>query len=440
MLLTGLIVAFFSRSINERQLSNASINQVKVDMISQTAMDTILADLKQEIVLGSSSTSVSATTTLYLPKTPANAAPLRDPALTGVAGLENLIKRSSVAAPFTTTTGTNTGNQATGPASTTLSSNNHYISPARWNSHLLLAKLNPALDTDFSPIGTVGSPGNTPAWPFAPDWVVVKRAENPNSPTPPEAFDPKIHAVGGAIRWLAVMPTPFMTRAGCWILTWPAIPRKQTDPPFRCSPARKPDTEGSLAFADLKQLPGISSLSVPMQNTVINGIIGFRNYATAAYDPNTGTQTATLSGNFPGFTWADTNAANYCNFVVSNTNGFLGAANVPIATGNAGGGNKSVTDHPFLTRQEFMRALLQYTITTSGADRANVENALPYLGTFSRDLEQPSFVPNPGRPRVQSGPGVDFSVSPAVPKASDNIATFGTGNDAFGGIGDRSRH
>ena len=168
VLLTGLVVAFFARSMNERQVSNSSASQSKVDIFAQGAMNTIIGDLQQEIVLSSSATSITTgtvTTTLYLPNTPANAVP----ALVGSSGsngFQNLVKISASGLPFSpngpaacaTTCFTTTGT----------SQNGRFISPARWNKPLLL----PA---------TSGS-DNTPASGFtAPQWILVAR--NSSNPT-----------------------------------------------------------------------------------------------------------------------------------------------------------------------------------------------------------------------------------------------------------------
>lgn len=56
VLLTGLVVAFFSNSLLYRQISNSSANEAKVDLFAQGAVDTIVGDLKQEIAAGSNAT------------------------------------------------------------------------------------------------------------------------------------------------------------------------------------------------------------------------------------------------------------------------------------------------------------------------------------------------------------------------------------------------
>jgi Tfp pilus assembly protein PilX len=47
-LLTVVSIAFLARAVLERQLSNASLNQNKIDLVAQGATASIIADLQQE--------------------------------------------------------------------------------------------------------------------------------------------------------------------------------------------------------------------------------------------------------------------------------------------------------------------------------------------------------------------------------------------------------
>lgn len=72
VLLTGVIIAFFSRSLTGRQISNSSANQTKAALFAQGASDTVIANLQQEIVLSSSANSIvtgAATSVIYTPNT-----------------------------------------------------------------------------------------------------------------------------------------------------------------------------------------------------------------------------------------------------------------------------------------------------------------------------------------------------------------------------------
>ena len=99
VLVTGLVVAFFSRAVAERQISNSSANETKVDLTAQGAVDAIIGDLKQEIAAGSTSYTGTDGVTIYVPTTPVTAVPAL--ALTGSTGISgtsfapNLLKRSA---------------------------------------------------------------------------------------------------------------------------------------------------------------------------------------------------------------------------------------------------------------------------------------------------------------------------------------------------------
>jgi len=53
VLLTTLVIAYFSRSMTDRQISNSSFNQFKADDLAKSALNIITGDLKQEIAIGS---------------------------------------------------------------------------------------------------------------------------------------------------------------------------------------------------------------------------------------------------------------------------------------------------------------------------------------------------------------------------------------------------
>ncbi len=53
VLLAAIIVAFFARVQSEQQISRASSNQTKVKLLADGAVDTVVGNLKQEIVTNS---------------------------------------------------------------------------------------------------------------------------------------------------------------------------------------------------------------------------------------------------------------------------------------------------------------------------------------------------------------------------------------------------
>ena len=91
-LLTILVVAFFSRAVTSQKVSISSASNIEVSLFADGAVNTLLADLKQEIVDGSTASEPASGEWLYLPSSPAKMIPAR----AGTAdSLPNLIKRSA---------------------------------------------------------------------------------------------------------------------------------------------------------------------------------------------------------------------------------------------------------------------------------------------------------------------------------------------------------
>src|SRR6266566_2914783 len=72
VLLTGLVVAYLSRTTSDRQVAQVSFNQTKVDQVAASGMDLVIGGLRQEIT-GPNPTP----TPPYLPANSANMVPLR---------------------------------------------------------------------------------------------------------------------------------------------------------------------------------------------------------------------------------------------------------------------------------------------------------------------------------------------------------------------------
>ena len=49
MLVTGLALAYFSRTTTDRQLAQSSYNDTSADLLARSALDITVSDLKQEI-------------------------------------------------------------------------------------------------------------------------------------------------------------------------------------------------------------------------------------------------------------------------------------------------------------------------------------------------------------------------------------------------------
>lgn len=120
VLLSGLVVAYLSRTAIDRQLAQSSFQDTKSDLLARSALDIVVADFKQEIADG-----VMVTATNIQPQrwgTP----------LAGGTPFPNLIRRSVQGDP----TG-RTSSLSSGPAPSANPKRGE-ITSTRWNSHYLL--------------------------------------------------------------------------------------------------------------------------------------------------------------------------------------------------------------------------------------------------------------------------------------------------------------
>src|SRR5438552_6888207 len=254
VLLTGLSLAYFSRASTDRQLAHSSYNDTSADLLSRTALDTVVNDLKQEIINGGAVTRQ-------------NIQPQRsgdDPSI------PNLIRRSvrndAIPAP-------GVPSLASAVSSADGSANGRSISTSRWNSHYLVPRGNPS-DTSInsSPVPSFTSP----------DWVLVT-GQGPNTAPAPGAVIGRyafaVYDEGGSLdmtvaghsRWPADDTSPGWAN----LLNCPA----PSPTPWLVNVGRK----GIVAFADLTALPDPLNL---WSQTQVNNIVGWRNYATTIQTGN----------------------------------------------------------------------------------------------------------------------------------------------------------
>jgi len=174
VLLTGLVLAYFTRTTTDRQLAQSSYNDTSADLLARSALDIVVGGFKQEIVNGSNPTVVSGTN-IYVPTSAANVVPQRNIPTP----IPNLVRISvngdaGVTAPAV-------GSRASAVSSTNNpSANGRSISTTRWNKHCLIPVGDPSTATFDNPSPT---PSFTP-----PDWVIVTRA----GPTPFDSWDPRL--------------------------------------------------------------------------------------------------------------------------------------------------------------------------------------------------------------------------------------------------------
>jgi hypothetical protein len=340
VLLTGVAIAYLARATSDRQVAHSSFHQSNVDQLAQSAMDNIIGDLRQEITNGSTATTVNGVT-IYTPTSAANMVPQRSG---NAAGAPNLIRRS-VSPDLISAPGR--PSRASGVNSRTdASANGRAITSTRWNSHYLVPKGN-LLTDDSSPI-----PAFTDA---TPDWVFV------TDQGATVITSPSSSVIG---RYSYAM----YDEGGLLDMNVAGYPTGTT----QIQSGRK----GSLAFAELKDLPyPIPNSSSPYQ---IDRLVGWRNYATTQPTNNFPDTAPAFAANFQTST---TPATNFYNYVVNNTTGFLNVRSDPSPSPYPWNGR---TDQMFTSRQ----ALIAFRSATQFS-----ANALQYLGTFSRELNSPSFSP-----------------------------------------------
>ena len=395
VLLTGIVVAFLTRALSQKQIATSSANQTTAELFAQGALDTVVGDLKTEITTLSTATTVttgSSTLSLYSPSTAAAATPALVPSTIAAAapapgtstaptGLENLLKISKSTAAFFPPSGpARAASLPTGAASL----NGRFISPERWNAPLLVAKQDPDA-TATTPVA---------AFPI-PDWVLVARdGSNPTGTLP------------GSAKWSLSDPKTVIGRyayaiyneGGLLDINSAGYPSGLTAP--------QTGSKMALAFADLTQINPNPATQTYLNQKEIDAIVGWRNYASAqplGAFPNPGFLTDSRIPNA---------SANFYNFIRLTPNGIIPPANTTLFNGQS--------DRTFSSRQQLLTFLSALGETSTPSRRANLQNAAQYLGTFSRVLNQPSFRPNPTRPKVVGGAYL-------APSSS-----YSGGNDAFG--------
>ena len=334
VLLTGLALAYFSRATTDRQLAQTSYNDTSVDELARSALDIAVSDFKQEIV---SAQPVSAT----------NIQPQR---YGDAASIPNLIRRSVQGTGATSTI-----------SSTSVSANGRSISTARWNHHYLIPRRPPVPPETWDTV--YSDPVNTFT---APDWVLVT-AQGPDSAPPPNLVIGRYafaaYDEGGLID---------MNLAGYPSWSGNVNPNPAPSPtPWLINVGRK----GILAFADLSALP--DSPTTKLAQNQIDNIVGWRNWSTTQ-------QTGGSSFGNPNFSSGNMNnrqdawgtyLLDFGDPPYSTPCPFFPFTTVDNST------NSSRTDQALMTRQELLK--LRSSLGFN-------QNVLQYMGTFSRERNQPS--------------------------------------------------
>ena len=339
VLLTGVALAYFSRTTTERQLAHSSYNDTLADLLARTAVDIIVGDLRREIVDGSTPSTVNVNgvnVTIYTPTSANYMVPQRN---VNLAGVYNLIRRSGSPEPAAPA---QPSRASAVNSMTDVSANGRYITSTRWNGHYLIPK-GDVNSSDPSPTPTFNA--------VTPDWVFVTNQGPTPSPALADVIGRYAYAVydeGGLLDAnLVGLPSP---APGAVTIASPS-------PSRTVYPARK----GTVAFADLTALPLTPGGSTPNPLT-ISRIVGWRNYVTTS---------VSTSQTFPDLS---PSPSPFVTYFLNNGGDFLTVS--PTS-------NQGRTDQAFATRSE----LIQLVLSSIGTS----PNLLQYLSTFSRELNSPTL-------------------------------------------------
>jgi len=376
-----LLMAFFSKSTLQQQVSKSSTTLGLTDIFAQGAVDSIIGDLKQEIVDGSvavtnvsGSGDITVTNVIYYPKTNINAVPQLIGCATNT-NFPNLLKVSTNLPFYPTNVGISIAgtNRVSTSSSTNPSANGRFISAARWNKPLFLKTTNLLSAADLTPASAF----------VPPSWIQVSRAgTNPtnwdagmqwsmtNSSAVVGRYAYAIYNEGGVldVNVAGYPQIPFtLIVAGSISATNHMISNAAT--------------KTALSYADLTNLPYVFSGTslYPFTTNYLLLLLNWRNAAT-------------LQSASPSAAPTALGLSNYVTMVMAASNGFLSSAPTNYAAGSI-----TNSDRQFVNRQQ----LISFFMNRIGASN-NIQllNMLPYLGTFSRGLDQPSYLPATNRPKV----------------------------------------
>src|SRR5438445_9695091 len=259
VLLTGVSVAYLSRTTSDRQVAHGSFNQTKADQLVASAMDNIIGDLRKEIANGSTAITQADGTTVYTPTAAANMIPQRSG---NAAGAPNLIRRSVRADSLSGIPGI--PSRASAVISTAdVSANGRFVTPARWNTHYLVPKKNTGTD-DSIPIDAFSN--------ATPDWVFIS-----SDPTNTDAGRRVITGPDPLV--IGRYAYAIYDESGLLDMNVAGYPTGTT--------ATQSGRKGSVAFADLTALGAYPIPNGPPPAGAayqVDKLVGWRNYATTQPD------------------------------------------------------------------------------------------------------------------------------------------------------------
>jgi Tfp pilus assembly protein PilX len=369
VILTALVLLFLTHSLLETQVSVASADQTAASLFARGAVDSVIGELKQEIAAGSATPFVPAGSdlrdpnTVFLPTTNQTMVPYRMDS----GAPANVLKRSSYNEPFYAGTFYNTTTWpapqwAVNVSSTNPGTGSRYVSMQRWNEPLLMPTAS-STNTDLTPAS-----GFIP-----PDWVYVSRTAGPattwSTALIPNTVSSTLNTNCVVGRYAYVV----YDEGGLLDANAAGYPSTALDgTPITSVMMRHKISE---ACADLTQ--------IGLTNSDINALVAWRNPANGA------------------------TATQYTNYVYSmSTNAFL----TPAING-------STTERLFTSRQQLIDFLTQNVAANKPSDVERMQGALPYLTTFSRELNAPSWYP---QTNMAAGAYKYFTIATNAPASATN--------------------
>lgn len=359
VLVTVAVLAFFIRTTANRKIESSSTARIEAEILSRSVQKLIGSELQREMLATSTlnGSDPAAIPNFYVlhPRTPKDAIPqlvltsAAESAASGNEKFDNLIKQSvSRAFSFTSPTNTVTPQiKAIGVRTDTPSLDGRIISLSRWNQ--------PCMIGDRNGVSGFDDPAQLPEWVLitrdgVSSTVSLSQAKDKTQTNPSYVigrFAYNIYDEGGLID-INAAGYPSTSNSGDNLHT----------------------IKGTPAGINIGVLPGIKT------SANMNDLVTWRNGTSKIGYPQ-----PTPSS----LDW-------YVNFV--------GQFGVPAGFLKPWMAADSSTDQRFLSRQDLIR------YASSGQPGLQTA-ALPYLGTFSRDLDQPSVFPHPDRPRSLSNTATD---------------------------------
>jgi hypothetical protein len=420
LLLTVVVLTLLSRSLSNGLISGASVNFSKTDLYGHGAVNQVIGDLRQEIAAGSSGaantqtiTSGSVTTTIYRPASFAASVPANvGPSAYGTPSkstapwnttFPNLVKESTRGVAFYPSS--YDGNAPTRAAainsSTDSSINGRYVSLARWNKHLLLPKASATVTPGTGGTATTISDSGTDTTPnssfIAPDWILTAAdGSNPTTLDTTSSLTTSNINPQSPKYVIGRYAYAIYNEGGLLDANVAGFPSTSSLSPAQQTPLFT--KKGPAAFADLTVLPGIANTTSLTSQQVVNALVGWRNTATVQ-----------STGTLPFYTLSSVGVGNYLQYLLGISTQFMTAGTNTAAT---------ASDRTFTSRQQLI-SFFQDIANGNTGDEAYLQDAMMYLGTFSRTLNQPSYWPDPTRPKIQALGG-------------STVTTYLGGNDATG--------